>query len=166
MKSAKMEVEVSTIQNNLNYKKKVNTQKRDKSTDKNRYQEGNQNNGQKYHRNNSPRKESSIFIPWRGKVLTPTHAQTLAYEGNLNKIYEEIGHRDPTEKEKHYQEIRISWNGTVLKPPSGQLLVSKGNLNNLMKYLNRREGDSFRQPKDNEGSRRTSSYSKTSQQIN
>jgi len=92
------------------------------------------------------------------------NSQILAYKGDLNKIYEEIGHREPTDKEKQYQEIRISWKGTILKPTPSQLLVSKGNLNNLMNYLNRKEESSFRQqPKDNGRSRRTSSYSKTSQ---
>ena len=164
IKSGRMEIENSTSQNTFVQKKKVNTHKKESSTVGNKYKDVTQNNGQRYHRNSPPRKDSSIFIPWRGRVLTPTHAQILTYEGDLNKIYEEIGHREPTDKEKHYQEIRISWKGTILKPTPRQILVSKGNLNNLMKYLNRKDENSFRQyPRDNGDSRRTSSYSKNSQ---
>ena len=165
VQSGKMEIENSTNQNNFAYKKKVFTQRKDSSADRNKYKDGNQNQNirQRYQRNSPPGTDSPIFIPWKGKVLTPTHGQILTYEGNLNRIYEEIGHRDPTEKEKHYQEIRISWKGTTLKPTPGQLLVSKGNLNNLMKYLSRREDNSFRQQSwDNGGSRRASSHSKAS----
>ena len=87
---------------------------------------------------------SSVFIPWRGKVLTPTPAQILECEGDLNKIYERTGYREPTEREKQYSQIRIPWKGVILVPTPRQMLISKGNLNNLMEYLNTRDIRSFR----------------------
>ena len=106
----------------------------------------------------SPRKDISIFIPWKGKVLTPSPSQILTYEGDLNRIYQEIGYREPNEKERQFHEIRIFWKGITLKPTPRQLLVSKGNLNELAKFLKAQQPAPFRQ-KQSEGRRRYSSSS-------
>lgn len=124
---------------------------RKKSTD-------NSNNG---YITSSKTKGSSIFIPWRGKVLTPTPTQIREHGGDLHKIYEKIGFRDPIGKEKQYTQIRIPWKGTTLTPTPRQLLLSKGNLNNLMDYLNTKDIRSFRRnPGEGQSSRYPSSSSR------
>ena len=65
-----MEIENSKDQSILKHKKKVNFHKKDDGAGKRRYTDGNQQSGRSYLRNSPLRKDSSIFIPWRGGVLT------------------------------------------------------------------------------------------------
>lgn len=101
-------------------------------TSKNSYPKPAHENYKKMTRNSV---NPAIFIPWKGKILTPTPSQLRHFEGNLNKISVDIGSRDPVGKEVKFREIRILWKGKILAPSPVQLLECKGDLNVLTTIL-------------------------------
>ena len=81
------------------------------------------------------KKEKSLLIPWKGKILTPTPPQLRQYAGNLNEIAKNVGSREPEGKEAQYRGIRIKWRNRTLTASPRHLLTSGGDLNKLTSIL-------------------------------
>jgi len=99
--------------------------------------------------------EQIIIIPWKAKIITPTAAQLRQYGGRLNAISNELGARDPVDKEKGYKGIRIPWGNKILKPTPNQLLTTGGDLNKLSHLLDqerKRQTTNFNQGGNKRGS--------------
>lgn len=95
-------------------------------------------------------KNQQITIPWKNRIITPTHLQLKEFKGNLTDIFNSLGSRSPIGKEKFYKQILIPWRGKILKPEPSQLLQTQGDLDKLTEILNQNinknnESNSFRQ---------------------
>lgn len=91
--------------------------------------------GINHHRGPGIKKENTLILPWRGKILTPTFNQLRKYGGNLDAIMANLGYHEPEGPQRNYHQLRIKWKGDLLFPTPTQLLQSKGDLNLLKEIL-------------------------------
>ena len=77
----------------------------------------------------------TLYLPWKGRILTPTFNQLRKFGGNLDSIMMNLGSIEPVGAQKQWTQLRIKWKGETLLPSPNQLFQSGGDLNRLKEII-------------------------------